>query len=256
VGENGGTVPAGEGAAADVRATDLESTASRKSRLERRLRGLKHGKRQAETDTPLNLLTTDELWRVLGLVERGGVLPSGDVRHPEVFRSSPPEELEALKRWCELHGEPLDQLEAAEELLDRVGEVHGWHSHEAVQAALLLTRLELPDASPWFIPKRAETILNLYAELEEHRDEPEHPHVRGAVRHLERLKKMNHLAPGPESWASESSEDEYPGPSRRRSYSRQGAAGAHLPDPEEAPPAAQEASEGHREPWWRRWFGR
>jgi hypothetical protein len=254
VGENSGTVPSREGAAADARATDLEATASRTSRLERRLRALKHNQQQPETTTPLNLLTTDELRRALDLVERGGVLPSGDVRHPEVFRSPPPEELEALKRWRQLHGEPLDQLEAAEELLDRVGDAHGWHSYEAVQAALLLTRLELPDASPWFIAKRAETILNLYAELEEHRDEPEHPHVRGAVRHLDRLKKMNHLAPGPESSASESSEDEYPGPSRRRSYSRQGAAGAHLPDPEQVPPAAQEASEVHREPWWRRWF--
>jgi hypothetical protein len=255
VGENGGTVSSGEGAAADVREADVESTASRTSRLERRLRALKHSQRQPETNTPLKLLTTDELRRAMDLIERAGVLPSGEVRRPEVFRSPPPEELEALKRWRELHGEPLDQLEAAEELLDRVGEAHGWHSPEAVQAALLLNRLELPDASPWFISKRAEAVLNLYAELEEHRDEPQHPHVRGAVRHLERLKKMNHLAPEPESSASESSEDEYPGPSRRRSYSRQGAAGAHLPDPEQVPPAAQEASEGRREPWWRRWFG-
>ena len=253
--ENGGTVPTGEGAAADVGAADLEPTASRKSRLERRLRALKHGQRQPETSTFLNLLTTDELWRALKLVERGGVLPSGDVGRPEVFRSPPPEELEALKRWRELHGEPLDQLEAAEELLDRVGEEHGWHSHEAVQAALLLTRLELPNASPWFTAKRAETILNLYAELEEHRDEPEHPHVRGAVRHLERLKKLNHLAPGPEYSTPESSEDERQGSSRRLSYNRHSTAGAHLPDREEATSAAQEASQGRREPWWIRWFG-
>ncbi len=255
MGENGGAVPDREGAAADVREADVESSVSRTSRLERRLRALKRSQRQPETNTPLKLLTTDELRRALNLIERGGVLPSGDVRRPEVFRSPPPEELEALKRWRELHGEPLDQLEAAEELLDRVGEAHGWHSHEAVQAALLLTRLELPDASPWFISKWAETILNLYAELEEHRDEPEHPHVRGAVRHLERLKKMNHLAPGPESSTPESSEDEHPGPSRRPSTSRHSAAEAHLPDPEQARPAAQEASEGRRKPWWMRWFG-
>jgi hypothetical protein len=255
VGEKGGTVPDREDAAADVTAAHVESTASRRSRLERRLRAQKHSQRQPETNTPLKLLTTDELRRALDLIERGGVLPSGDVRRPEVFRSPPPEEMEALKRWRELHGEPLDQLEAAEELLDRVGEAHGWHSREAVQAALLLTRLELPDASPWFVAKKAETILNLYAELEEHRVEPQHPHVRGAVRHLERLKKMNYLAPGPESSAPESSEDEYPGPSRKPSYSRHSAARPHLPDPEEARPAAQETSEGRREPWWRRWFG-
>jgi len=254
VGENGDTVPAGEGAAADVRAADLESAASRTSRLERRLSALKRSQLLPETNTPLKLLTTDELRRALALVERGGVLPSGDVLRPEVFRSPPSEELEALKRWRELHGEPLDQLEAAEELLDRVGEAHGWHSHEAVQAALLLTRLEVPDASPWFVAKRAETVLNLYAELEEHRDEPQHPHVRGAIRHLDRLKKINHLAPGPESSTAENFEDERPGPSRRTSYSRHSAAGPHPPDPEEPLPAARETSEGRREPWWKRWF--
>jgi hypothetical protein len=255
VSEKGGTVPETEGAAADVREADVESTASRTSRLERRLRALKRGQRQPETYTPLKLLTTDELQRALDLIERGGVLPSGDVRHPEVFRSPPPEELEALKRWRELHGEPLDQLDAAEELLDRVGEAHGWHSHEAVQAALLLNRLELPDASPWFVSKRAETVLNLYAELEEHRDEPQHPHVRGAIRHLERLKKMNYHASGPETLASESAEDEYSGSPRGPSYSPQSAAGPHPPD-SEARPAAQATSEERREPWWRRWFGR
>ena len=254
MGEKGSTVPDGEGGAADARAADLEAAASHMSRLERRLRALRRRQRQPETNTPLKLLTTDELRRVLDLVERGGVLPSGDVRRPEVFRSPSSEESEALKRWRELHGEPLDHLEAAEELLDRVGEAHGWRSREAVQAALLLTRLELPDASPWFVAKRAETILNLYAELEEHRDEPQHPHVRGAVRHLERLKKMSHLAPEPESAAPDSFEDEYPGPSRRPSDSLQSTAGPHPPDPE-ARPAAQETSEGRREPWWRRWFG-
>ena len=118
-----------------------------------------------------------------------------------------------------------------------------------------LTRLEPPDASSWFVGKRAETVLNLYAELEEHRVEPQHPHVRGAVRHLERLKKMNYLAPGPESPAPESFEDEYPEPSRKPSFSRHSAARPHLSGPEGARPAAQETSEGRREPWWRRWFG-
>jgi hypothetical protein len=62
---------------------------------------------------------------------------------------------------------------------------------------LLLARLELPDASPWFVGKRAEAVWNLYAELEEHSNEPQqHPHVRGAVRRLERLKEMGRRAPG------------------------------------------------------------
>jgi hypothetical protein len=143
------------------------------------------------------LLTTDELRWALELVERSGVLPSGQVRRPEVFRASPPQGSEALEHWRQLCGEPLDHLEAAEELLDRAGEAHGWYSHEAVQAALLLARLELPDASPWFVGKRAEAVWNLYAELEEHRNEPQqHPHVRGAVRRLERLKEMGRRAPG------------------------------------------------------------
>jgi hypothetical protein len=146
------------------------------------------------------LLTTDELRCALELVERGGVLPSGEVRCPEAFRASPPHESEAMERWRQLCGEPLDHPEAAEELLDRTGEAHGWYSHEAVQAALLLARLELPEASPWFVGKRAEAILTLYAELEEHRDEPQrHPDVRGAVRRLERLEEMGSAAP----WARE-----------------------------------------------------
>jgi hypothetical protein len=78
--------------------------------------------------------------------------------------------------------------------------------------------------------------------------------VRGTVRHLERLEKMNYHAPGPESSVSESSEDEYPGSPRGPSYRPESATGPHPPDPEERP-AAQEASEGRRGPWWRRWFG-
>jgi hypothetical protein len=37
--------------------------------------------------------------RALDLVELGGVLPSGDVRRPEVFRSAPLDESVALERW-------------------------------------------------------------------------------------------------------------------------------------------------------------
>ena len=254
MGEKGARVPEWEGAGAGARAVDLEGAASRTSRVERRLRALKRRQRQPETNTPLKLMTTDELRRALDLVERGGVLPSGDVRRPEVFRSASLEESEALERWRQLCGEPLDHLEAAEELLDRVGEADGWYSREAVQAALLLTRLELPDASSWFVGKRAETVLNLYAELEEHRDELQHRHVRDAVRHLERLKKMSRLAPEPES-ASESPDDEHLGPLRRSSDSSQSAAGPHPPGPKSRRPAAQETSEGRGEPWWRRIFG-
>ncbi len=238
--EKGGTVPEGRRVRAGTRAADLEAQeASRISRLARRLKALKHRQRHPEPTTPLKLLTTDELRLVLGLVERGGVLPSGEVSRPEVFRSPGPEESKALERWKQLCGEPLDHLEAAEELLDRAGEAYGWHAREAVHAALLLTRLELPDASPWFVAKRAEAVLNFYAELDEHRDEPQHPHVRGAVRRLERLKEMGHLAPELE-----------PAPSA----------------PREAPKTASESEdrvvEGRAEvqepserPWWRRMFG-
>jgi hypothetical protein len=253
VDEHGNTVSEGEGAGAEAKAADLEGTTSRTSRLQRRLRALKHRQRQPETNTPLKLMTTDELRRALDLVERGGVLPSGDVRRPEAFQSPSLEESEALERWRQLCGEPLDHLEAAEELLDRVGEAHGWYSREAVQAALLLTRLELPDASAWLVAKRAETVLNLYSELEGHRDEPQHPHVRGAVRHLERLKDRSRFAPEPES-SPESTEDEHLEPLRRSTDSPQSAAGPHPPGPESPRPTAQEISEEHRKPWWKRIF--
>ena len=154
-----------------------------------------------------------------------------------------------MERWRQLCGEPLDHLEAAEELLDRAGEAYGWYSREAVQAALLLARLELPDASPWFIGKRAEAVLNLYAELEEHRDEAQHhPHVRGAVRRLERLKEMDRQAPGPES-----PEDEYPedpeGGTLRRLSGRYRNSSAHQGL---SPSGADESSKGRQVPWWRK----
>ena len=219
------------------------------------MRALKRRRRQPETTTPLKLLTTDELRRALDLVERGGVLPSGDIRRPEVFRLPSLQESEALERWRQICGEPLDHLEAAEELLDRVGEAHGWYSREAVQAALLLTRLELPDASPWLVGKRAETVLNLYAELEEHRDEPRHPHLRGAIRHLERVKEVGGRAPEPEP-APESFEDKIPGASSKEALKqpseRYGASPARFRVPR---PAAREASKGRGAPRWRRLLG-
>jgi hypothetical protein len=213
--------------------TGVREAARRTSRLTRRLKALEGRQRQLEPTTALKLLTTDELRLVLALVERGGVLPSGDVRHPGAFESPPPQEYEALERWKQLCGEPLDHLEAAEELLDRMGEAHGWYAHQAVHAALLVTRLELPDASSWFVGKRAEAVLNLYAELEEHRGEPQHPHVRGAVRRLERLEQMSRLAPD----SPEDAADEAPGPRPPRS------------DAENASEVRTDA------PWWRKWFG-
>jgi hypothetical protein len=235
----------------------------RTSRLASRLKALKRRERLPESATPLKLLTTDELRLVLGLVERGGVLPSGDVSRPEAFRSPAPEESEALERWKQLCGEPLDHLEAAEELLDRSGEAHGWHSREAVHAALLLARLEVSDASPWFVGKRAESVLNFYAELEEHRDEVQHPHVRGAARSLERLKEMSHLAPELEPAPQRSLEEDLP-----RAASTEGAeeppeirpptAGAGPAAREEPRPATTEGPQEAAEPrsWWRRVFGR
>jgi hypothetical protein len=163
------------------------------SRLKRRVEAWERRQRQPELNATLKLLTTDELRRALALTERGGVLPDGRVRHPGIYQEAPPEEWEALERWKELCGEPLDHVEAAEELLDRVGDSYGWHSPEAVEAALLLARLEMPQASPWLVRKKAEAVVNFYAELEEHRDEPRHADVRGAVRRLERLKDFEYV---------------------------------------------------------------
>jgi hypothetical protein len=160
------------------------------SRLERRVKALEDRRREPGRESALKLLTTDELRRALALAERGGVLPNGDVRHPEVYQEATLEEWAALERWRELCGEPLDHLDAAEELLDRMGDAYGWRSFEAVEAALFLQRLARPDASPWFVGKRAEAVVNFYAELEEHRDEPRHADVRGAVRRLDRLNEF------------------------------------------------------------------
>jgi hypothetical protein len=165
------------------------------SRLKKRVEALEHRRLPKEPGSALKLLTTYELRRALALVERGGLLPNGAVRRPEVYQEAPSEEWEALERWIELCGEPLDHLEAAEELLDRMGEAYGWRSPEAMGAALLLERLELPDASPWLVGKTAEAVVSFYAELEEHRDEPRHPELRAAVRRLERLKEIEYVRP-------------------------------------------------------------
>jgi hypothetical protein len=165
------------------------------SRLKKRIGALERRRRPKEPGSALKLLTTDELRRALALVERGGLLPNGEVRCPEVYQRAPAEEWEALEHWMELCGEPLDHLEAAEELLDRMGDAYGWRSPEAMDAALLLERLELPDASPWLIEKTAEAVVSFYTELEEHRDEPRHPELRAAVRRLERLKEIEYVRP-------------------------------------------------------------
>jgi len=110
-----------------------------------------------------------------------------------VYRHASREELEALERWMELCGEPLDHLEAAEELLDRMGEAYGWRSREALDAALLRERLELPGASSWLVEKTAEAVVKFYAELAEHGGQPRHPALRGAVRRLERLREIEYV---------------------------------------------------------------
>jgi hypothetical protein len=262
VGEDGRTVPGEEGSGGEeYRRANSEAARGHTSRLERRIEALRRRQRQPEPNTPLKLLTTDELRRALVLIERAEVLPSGDVRHPEAFQAASPEEREALERWSRLCGEPLDHLEAAEELLDRMGEAHGWHSPEAVNAALLLQRLERPDESPWFVAKRAEAVLNFYAELDEHRDEPRHPRARGAVRRLERLEEINRLAP---ERGSALEEDGAPEELEEPPAQEQEPSERLSEAPQEAPqgtadtaprPGAQAASEGMREPWWRRWFG-
>jgi hypothetical protein len=189
-GEGASVVEGGEVTAHSGKANARTTSASRVSRLERRLKALKRRKQRPETMSALMLLTTEEIRRALVLTERAGVRQNGDVRYPEAFRQATPGELEALEHWMTLCGEPLDHLELAEELLDRMGEAHGWRSPEATDAALLLQRLTRPDRSPWFVAKMAEAVLNFYAELGQHPGESRHPRVRGAVRRLERLDKM------------------------------------------------------------------
>ena len=169
------------------------------SRLTSRIDVLKRRRRRPEPYTALKLLTTEDLGRALVLIERGGVLANGEVRNPEVYRHASREELEALERWAELCGEPLDPLEAAEELLDRMGEAYGWRSREAFGAALLRERIELPGASPWLVEKTAEAVAGFYAELAEHGNQPRHPALRGAVRRLERLREIVYVRPTPET---------------------------------------------------------
>jgi hypothetical protein len=184
----GGSVAEGGKVDADSREAGPQPlAASRMSRLERRLEATKRRQLRPETLSAVKLLTTEEIRRALELTERAGVLPNGDVRRPEAFRQATPGELEALEHWRKLCGEPLDHLDLAEELLDRMGDAHSWRSPEANDAAQLLQRLERPDGSPWFVAKMAEAVLNFYDELEQHPNEPQHPRVRGAVRRLERL---------------------------------------------------------------------
>jgi hypothetical protein len=231
------------------------------SRLERRLRALEGRPQPPEPISILRLLNTEELRQALALIERAGVLPSGEVLHPDAFREATPQELEALERWRQLYGEPLDHLELAEELLDRVGEARGWRSPESFETALLLKHLELPNESPWFVGKMAEAIVALYAEMEEHGvgggGASLHPHVRGVVRRLERLKEMDRPAPEPPGSAPER---------RDRAEVVEGLQGfeeqqdraeprSNTEDPYGAPEHRLAEEPPRRRSWWREYFG-
>jgi hypothetical protein len=187
----GASAERGEPTAYSRKANLRTTTANRMSRLERRLRALRRRQQRPETMSALMLLTTEEIRRALVLTERAGVLQDGDVCHPEAFLHATPGELEALEHWRTLCGEPLDHVELAEELLDRMGEAHGWRSPEALDAAMFLQRLARPNGSPWLVAKMAEAVLNFYAELGQHPGEPRHPRVRGAVWRLERLDEIS-----------------------------------------------------------------
>lgn len=226
------------------------------SRLERRLSALEGRPQPPEPISVLRLLNTEELRRALALIQRAGVLPNGEVRHPEAFRDAPPEELEALERWRQLCGEPLDHLELAEELLDRVGEARGWRSPETLETAMLLKRLELPSESPWFVGKTAEATVALYAEMEEHGvrrgGASEHPHVRGAIRRLERLKEMDRLAPEPEAALERQDRTEATGGPQKADEEPQRAEDPHVAAER---PLAEEEPPRRRRSWWREYFG-
>ncbi len=163
------------------------------SRLASRIEALKHRRGGPGPYSTLKLLTTEDLTRAVILVERGGVLPNGEVSNPEVYQRASREDLEALERWAELCGEPLDHLGAAEELLDRMGDAYGWRSQAALDAAVLRERLELPGASSWLVEKTAQAVVRFYAELAEHGNQPRHPALRGAVRRLERLREIEYV---------------------------------------------------------------
>jgi hypothetical protein len=221
---------------------NTEVTKRHASRLERRLRVLERRQHRPEPISVLKLLTTEEIRLALALTERAGVLPNGEVRYPEAFRQATPEEQEALEHWRKLCDEPLDHLELAEELLDRMGEAHGWRSHEAVKAALLLKRLELPEDSSWYVGKMAEAVLNFYAVLQEHPDEGRHPKVRGAVRRLERLEEMDRIDPERRSTPEEDSASEV----LEAPHEQRGDPKSVVREPESAKP---------RSAWWKRMFG-
>jgi hypothetical protein len=189
-GEAASVVEGGEVTAYSGKANLRATAANRMSRLERRLKAVRRRQQRPETMSALMLLTTEEIRRALVLTERAGVLQNGDVRYPEAFSQATPGELAALEHWRTLCGEPLDHLELAEELLDRMGEAHGWRSPEAIDAALFLQRFASPNGSPWFVAKMSEAVLNFYDELGQHPGEPRHPRVRGAIRRLERLDEM------------------------------------------------------------------
>ena len=252
------SVPDREEPETDTREAGPGATIGHTSRLARRIEALEHRQRRPEPIVALKLLATDELQRALALIERAGVLPNGEVRSPSVFREGPPEELWALERWRAVCGEPLDHLEAAEELLDRMGELYGWHSPEALDAALLVKRMELPDESPWFVGKMAEAVVSFYAALEQHPDEPQHPRVRGAIRRMERLKEVDRIVPGRGSVSEEAGRTEDLEASSEPPEAPESA--GEKPDrPQQQPRSgtggSQEPAEGRREPWYKRWFG-
>ena len=229
------------------------------TRLQRRLSALEGRQRQPEPISVLRLLNTDELRQALALVERAGVQPDGEVRYPEAFREATPEELEALEHWKQLYGEPLDHVELAEELLDRVGEARGWRSPEALETALLRERLELPNETPWFVGKMAEAVVSLYAEMEEHGagrgGASLHPHVRGAVRRLERLKEMDR--PTPEEHDQTGAPEDSPRPEEQESPEPSSTTEVSYGTPER-PPAEEHSEEEpprRRRSWWREYFG-
>ena len=233
---------------------------SEATRLQRRLSALEGRQRQPEPISVLRLLNTEEVRQALVLIERAGVLPDGEVRNPEAFREATPEELEALEHWKQLYGEPLDHLELAEELLDRVGEAHGWSSPEALDTALLLERLELPNESTWYVGKMAEAVVVLYAEMEEHGvgrgGASLHPHVRGAVRRLERLKEMDRLAPEPQAPLEEQDQTEAVEAPQGSEAQESPKSRSDTEDSQGAPehPRAEEEPQRRRS-WWREYFG-
>ena len=114
--------------------------------------------------------------------------------------------------------------------------------------------------APWLVGKMAEAVVVLYAEMEEHGvgrgGASLHPHVRGAVRRLKRLKEMDRTAPEPESAPEGQDRTEAVEAPHRSEAQESPKSRSDTEDSQGAPehPRAEEEPQRRRS-WWREYFG-